>query len=185
MAGASQPGGIPETRKQRRRRLRRREYREQLAAQTRQQPTRPRAADNRGGTAPNQRKRSLEETLDGERHNKQQSTGGGDRASGRRPPAPSPRLQRYVVENPPASAYDWEALLKDVLPNAFSAAALCGGACPKMAGEYATIVTRIAVRSMKGPKTRDHSSVFSRPFWTRQPYSPEWLPSSTVKKHES
>ena len=63
MAGASQRDGIPRTNKQRKSLLRRQENREQLAAQTREQPTRPLAADSRGGTAPNQRKRSLEEAL--------------------------------------------------------------------------------------------------------------------------
>ena len=62
MAGTSQQGSVPETGKQRRSRLRRQEHRAQLAAQTREQPTRPLAADSRGGAAPNQRKRSLEET---------------------------------------------------------------------------------------------------------------------------
>ena len=83
MAGASQRDGNPGASSQRQSLLRRLENREQLAAQTREQPTRPLAADSRGGTVPNQRKRSLEEALDDARHNKQQSTSRGDRERGR------------------------------------------------------------------------------------------------------
>ena len=83
MAGASQRDGNPGASSQRQSLLRRLENREQLAAQTREQPTRPLAADSRGGTVPNRRKRSLEEALDDARHNKQQSTSRGDRERGR------------------------------------------------------------------------------------------------------
>ena len=50
MAGASQRDGNPGASSQRQSLLRRLENREQLAAQTREQPTRPLAADSRGGT---------------------------------------------------------------------------------------------------------------------------------------
>ena len=52
MAGASQQDGVPETKRQRRSRLRRQEHREQLAAQAREQLTQPLAADSRGGHRP-------------------------------------------------------------------------------------------------------------------------------------
>ena len=85
MAAATQQDGVPRTNRQRRNRLRsqlRRQDGEQRTA--RDQPTQQPAAGNRGGTAPNQRKRSLEEALDGVRHDAQQNAGGGDRESGRR-----------------------------------------------------------------------------------------------------